>query len=178
MIKYVRVSSDQQLHQILEIQSRALKQNVTLEEQISEGFITVPHTFKILKEMNDVCAHCLAIDENRIVGYALVMLQSHRDLMDVLIPMFESADRLIPDKKYLVMGQICVDKPYRRKGIFKGLYNFYQAEFSDQYDCLFTEVATLNKRSLQAHSAVGFEILETQETDGTSWELVCWHWNG
>ena len=177
MIKYVRATSDQQLHQILEIQSRALKQNVSKEEQISEGFITVPHTFEILKTMNDACAHCIAIDENGLVlGYALVMLQSHHDLMDVLVPMFESADRLIPSKKYVVMGQICIDKPHRKNGIFKGLYNYYQTELSDQYDCLFTEVATNNKRSLDAHLAVGFEILETQVTDGTSWELVCWNW--
>ena len=177
MIKYQRAHSDKQLHQILEIQRRALKQNITLDEQKTEGYITVPHTFEILKKMNVACPHVIAVEEDRIVGYALVMLESFRNEMEVLVPMFETADRLLPNKNYLTMGQICIDKPYRGKGVFKGLYAFYKKELASQYDCLFTEVATLNTRSMNAHLAVGFEILATQETDGTSWEMVNWEWN-
>ena len=177
MIKYLRTSSDEQLHQILEIQKRALKQNVSAEEQKTEGFITVPHTFEILKKMNDACPHIIALEESRVVGYALVMLESFRNEMDILVPMFETADKLLPNKNYLTMGQVCIDKPYRGKGIFKGLYAFYKSELAGQFDCLFTEVATKNTRSLNAHLAVGFEILDTQVTDGTSWEMVNWDWN-
>ena len=91
--------------------------------------------------------------------------------------MFETADQLLPNKNYLAMGQVCIDKPFRGKGIFKNLYAYYRDELSNQFDCLFTEVATLNTRSLNAHIAVGFEILDTQTTDGTSWEMVNWDWN-
>jgi len=176
MITYKRATSDNELHQILEIQKRALKGNVSLSEQKEQGYITVPHTFEILKKMNDACAHILAIDGVQVVGYALVMLESFRFEMDVLTPMFETADKLLPGKNYLTMGQICIDKPYRGKGVFKGLYNYYQSELSENFDCLFTEVATSNTRSLNAHLAVGFKILHTQTTDGTSWEMVCWDW--
>jgi len=177
MIRYQRASSDTHLHQILAIQKRALKQNVSLEEQKAEGYITVPHTFEILKKMNDACPHCLALKEDQVVGYALVMLESFRNEMEILVPMFETADKLLPNKNYLTMGQVCIDKPFRGKSVFKGLYAFYKEELSGQYDCLFTEVATLNTRSLNAHLAVGFEILDTQTTDGTSWEMVNWDWN-
>ncbi len=176
MITYKRATSDSELYQILEIQKRALKTNVSLAEQKKQGYITVPHTFDILKKMNDACPHILAIDGDQVVGYALVMLESFRFEMDVLTPMFETADSLLPDKNYVVMGQICIDKPYRGKGIFKGLYYYYQSELSHTYDCLFTEVATLNTRSINAHLAVGFKIVHTQITDGTSWEMVCWDW--
>ena len=177
MIKYQRARTDEQLRQILEIQKRALKQNVSLQEQKTEGYITVPHTFEILKKMNNACAHIIAVEKNRVVGYALVMLETFRNEMEILVPMFETADKLLPNKNYLTMGQVCIDKPHRGKGIFKGLYNFYKEELANQYDCLFTEVATLNTRSLNAHLAVGFKILATQETDGTSWEMVNWDWN-
>lgn len=177
MIKYTRASSDEQLNQILEIQKRALRHNISLEEQKTEGYITVPHTFEILKKMNEASPHILAVENDRVVGYALVMLESFRNEMEILVPMFETADRLLPNKNYLTMGQICIDKPYRGKGIFKGLYSFYKNELAHQYDCLFTEVATLNTRSLQAHLVVGFKILDTQVTDGTSWEMVNWDWN-
>lgn len=177
MIKYQRARTDEQLRQILEIQKRALKQNVSLQEQKTEGYITVPHTFEILQKMNNACAHIVAVEKDRVVGYALVMLETFRNEMEILVPMFETADKLLPNKNYLTMGQVCIDKPHRGKGIFKGLYNFYKEELANQYDCLFTEVATLNTRSLNAHLAVGFKILATQETDGTSWEMVNWDWN-
>ncbi len=176
MIKYERVSSKQQLREILEIQSRAIKHNVSVEEQKSDGFITIPHTFEVLNKMNEAAAHCVALKEGKVVGYALVMLQTFRNEMDILVPMFETADQLLPGLNYLVMGQVCIDKSYRGKGVFRGLYNFYKSELADKYDCLFTEVATENKRSLQAHLAIGFKVLDTQVTDGTSWELVCWDW--
>lgn len=176
MITYKRASSDNELYQILEIQLRALKGNVSLEEQKEQGYITVPHTFEVLKKMNDACPHILALRDGKVVGYALTMLTSFRNEMEILIPMFETADHLLANKNYLVMGQICIDKPYRGKGVFKGLYAYYKQELSTKYDCLFTEVATLNTRSLNAHMAVGFQILDTQVTDGTSWEMVSWDW--
>ena len=177
MYTYKRAQHDDELIQILAIQKRALKQNVSVEEQKTEGYITVPHTFDVLKKMNDACPHCLAIYEGRVVAYALVMLEHFRYEMKILEPMFETADRLLPQKNYLTMGQICIDKPHRGKGIFKSIYAFYKAELAQDYDCLFTEVASSNTRSLQAHMAVGFEVLDTQITDGTSWEMVNWEWN-
>lgn len=76
--------------------------------------------------MNDACPHTLAMDGEQVVGYALTMLESFRNEIPILTPMFETADRLLPTKNYLAMGQICIDKPYRGQGLFKGLYRFYK----------------------------------------------------
>lgn len=176
MITYKRASSDDELHQILAIQKRALKGNVSMEEQEKEGYITVPHTFDLLKTMNDASPHVLAMDGEQVAAYALVMPRIFRKLIPILIPMFETGDRLLPGRNYLGMGQICIDKPYRGQGLFQGLYDFYKSELSPTYDCLFTEVATSNIRSLKAHQRVGFKILETQTTDGTTWEMINWDW--
>ena len=176
VILYTRASSDEELHQILEIQKRNIKANISQEEKEKEGYITVGHDFDIVKKMNDACPHIIAKDGDKVAGYALVMLQSFRHDMPVLTPMFEKADQLLSRKNYVVMGQVCIDKPYRKMGIFKGLYHYYQQELNGTYDCLVTEVATLNTRSLNAHKSVGFKIIDTQITDGTSWELVNWDW--
>ena len=177
MITYKRATSDKELHEILAIQKRSLKANTPIQDREEQGYITVPHTFEILKKMNDACAHILAMDGDHVAGYALVMLRSFRYEMPILTPMFETADRLLKGKNYLTMGQICIDKPYRGQGIFKGMYTFYKEELSDSYDCLFTEVAIANTRSIEAHKRVGFTILETQMTDGTLWGMVNWDWN-
>ncbi|MEP0263133.1 GNAT family N-acetyltransferase [Dokdonia sp.] len=177
MITYKRATSDKELHEILAIQKRNLKAHVSLQEREEQGYITVPHTFEILKKMNDASPHILAMDGDRVAGYALVMLRSFKYEMPILIPMFETADILLKGKNYVTMGQVCIDKPYRGQGIFKGMYTFYKEELSDTYDCLFTEVASSNIRSIEAHKNIGFKILETQVTDGTSWDMVNWDWN-
>ncbi len=177
MITYKRATSDDELYQILDIQKRALKANVSIKHQKEEGYITVPHTFNILKKMNDACPHILAMNGKYVAGYALVMLRSFRNEIPILTPMFETADSLLKGKNYVTMGQVCIDKPYRGQGVFKGMYLFYQKELSHSYDCLFTEVATANVRSIEAHKSVGFKILDTQITDGTSWAMVNWDWN-
>ncbi|WP_299766936.1 GNAT family N-acetyltransferase [uncultured Dokdonia sp.] len=177
MITYKRATSDQELQEILAIQKRNLKAVISLQEREEQGYITIPHTFEILKKMNDACPHILAMDGDRVAGYALVMLRSFKYEMPILIPMFETADRLLKGKNYVAMGQVCIDKPYRGQDVFKGMYTFYKVALSDSFDCLFTEVATSNIRSLEAHKRVGFKILETQITDGTSWEIVNWDWN-
>lgn len=177
MITYKRVTSNTELHEILAIQKRSLKANTPIQEREEQGYITVPHTFEVLKKMNDACSHILAMDGDRVAGYALVMLRSFKYEMPILTPMFETADRLLEGKNYLTMGQICIDKPYRGQGIFKDMYTFYKEELSGSYDCLFTEVATANTRSIEAHKRVGFTILETQMTDGTLWAMINWDWN-
>jgi GNAT superfamily N-acetyltransferase len=74
------------------------------------------------------------------------------------------------------MGQICVDKNYRKQGIFRGLYHFYREELQHQFDYLITEVAAINLRSMQAHEAIGFKIIDTYDEDGIVWNIILWDW--
>ena len=47
---YKRVSSDDELNQILAIQLRNIKSSLSQDELNQEGFITVNHDFDILKK--------------------------------------------------------------------------------------------------------------------------------
>jgi len=173
---YSRVSSEDELHQILALQKKNARETLSSNERQSEGFVTISHSYEVLKQMNDACAHIIAKDGNQIVGYALVMLKEFRDEIKILSAMFETAEELLGDKHFLAMGQICISKAYRKRGIFRGMYNFYKEELQDEFDCLLTEVATDNQRSLEAHKSVGFKVLKTQVTNGISWELISWDW--
>lgn len=175
-IAYTRASSEEELYQILEIQQQNMVKGLSQDEVLKEGFITVGHTFDILQKMNAACPHIIAKEEGKVVGYALVMLRAFRNEIPILRPMFDTADALLPNVNYVTMGQICIAKSHRKQGVFKGMYHYYRQQLKDDFDCLFTEVATANQRSLQAHRAVGFEVLKTQITDGVSWELVNWDW--
>lgn len=105
------------------------------------------------------------------------MLASFRNEIEILISMFDKIDKLIPkDKNYVVMGQICVDKNYRKQGIFRGMYDFYKKELSTEYDYLVTEVSVLNKRSMMAHEFIGFKTIETYTSNEIIWNIISWDW--
>ncbi len=175
-ITYKRASTEDELIQILELQKKNAVDAISATEKNNEGFVTVVHSYEILKQMNDACQHIIAKDDDLVVGYALVMLTEFRDEISILSAMFETAAELLGDKNYLAMGQICIAKEYRKQGIFRGIYNFYKKELQNEFDCLLTEVATDNVRSLNAHLNVGFKVLKTQVSNGISWELISWDW--
>ena len=115
-INYSSTKTEKELVQILRLQQENLYRNVSNEEKLAEGFVTVEHSYELLKEMNDVCPHTIAIDDQgNLAGYALSMHPSFRDKIDVLKPMFEVIDPLIAsEEKYMLMGQICVSKNHRK----------------------------------------------------------------
>lgn len=176
MVVYKRASETSELRQILALQEKNIFSSIPSSESKKDGFVTVKHSYEILKKMNDACPHIIAKDGDLVVGYALVMLNEFRDEISILSAMFETANELLDDKKYLAMGQVCIRKEYRKQGIFRGMYNFYKEELQNEFDCLLTEVATTNKRSLGAHKSIGFKILKTRVTRDASWELLNWEW--
>jgi hypothetical protein len=68
MIQYKTASSSEELHQILALQKSNLPISISSEEKDQEGFLTVDHEFDILKRMNDVCPHIIAVDNNVLAG--------------------------------------------------------------------------------------------------------------
>lgn len=176
-ITYHRASTDKELYQILELQKKNLKVALSDTDKQSEGFVSVDHTFGVLKRMNEACPHIIAKSDDDVVGYALCMLNEFRDDVPELIDMFNYMDGILETKgldklNYFIMGQICIDKHFRKRGIFRGLYTFMQLELQPEFDAVVTEVNAKNQRSSQAHRAVGFELLDVHTESGEDWELI------
>lgn len=176
MVNYQRVTSNDELLEILALQRENLREELSLNEKQKEGFVTLQHDFEILKRMNDHCAHCIAKYNGKVVGYALSMLQDFKKDIPLLIPMFKEIDEIINaqkrSKNYIVMGQICIDKSMRGKGVFRGLYAYMEKEFSTTFDAIITEVDTNNIRSSNAHKAVGFQLLKKYTANNQLWEII------
>lgn len=172
-ITYCRAITDDELHQILNLQKQNLPNSLLSSEIEQEGFVTVIHTFDILKQMNDCCPHVIAKYNKHVVAYALCMHPKFANEIEVLKPMFIEINNIVsPDLKYMAMGQICVDKSYRKIGIFRGLYNFMKQELKSTFDTIITEVDAKNMRSLNAHLAVGFENLREYKTSDKHWFIL------
>jgi hypothetical protein len=183
MINYT-VSVDQEdLTGILELQKSNLAAVLTSEEILSQGFVTVNHSYADLKSLHDKERHLIAKEGNKVIAYLLAMTAQSMFDIPVLIPMFEVFNqiyfesRLISDYHYIVVGQVCVDKQYRGQGILDNCYAAYKRHFMKSYDFAITEIASTNLRSLNAHKRIGFEqIHHYTAADKTEWVIVLWDW--
>ena len=176
-ILFKSVTNKTELLKILELQKQNIPSSISSEEKLKEGFVTVHHDFETLYAMNTSCAHIVATYNGKVIGYALSMLREFKDKIAVLKPMFLEIDTCIESKRsYMVMGQICVDKSFRKQGVFRGLYKFMQSELNHKFDVLITEVDVKNTRSLNAHIAVGFKVLKRYISNAQEWVVLIWEW--
>ena len=170
------------LTRILSLQKKNTTTAVSLEEIASQGFVTVEHSFAQLEKMQALTPQIIAVKEQDLVGYALVMPRELKNIIPVLIPMFDLLDTLsykgqaVKDLSFYVMGQVCVAKEFRGQGVFRQLYAAHKSLLSKQYNYCITEVSTRNLRSMQAHFAIGFELLHRFTDAQDEWNIVLWDW--
>ena len=176
MIQYKLTSTKLELAQIIELQQRNLPLNISANEKNEQGFVSAQHTLDLLTKMHDAHPHVIAKHNNKVIGYALCMLQEFRSEIPLLTPMFNQTDKAIKelDEKlnYIVMGQICIDKKYRKQGMFRALYKYMKQNISKEYNAIITEVDVKNVRSSNAHKAIGFKILKEHQSNNQNWELI------
>ncbi|MGB6151206.1 MAG: GNAT family N-acetyltransferase [Pricia sp.] len=173
MVTFERATSEADLNQILDLQRKNLPANISSEVKKKEGFVTISHTFEMLKKMNDVCQHIVAKSDGRVIGYALCMHPSFAEDIEILHPMFEEVEAILPKiENYIVMGQVCIDSAYRGQGIFRKLYLAMQKAVQPEFGPIITDVNAENTRSLGAHYAVGFVDLATFSSQGQVWKII------
>ena len=173
MIHYKQASTNRELKEILALQKDNLVANLNENEKLVEGFVTIEHNLDLLKEMNELFPHTIAIHNNRVIGYALSM---HPKLKDK-IPFFKTDvlpdfDLLHRTRIYSNGASICVAKAYRQKGVFRALYQHLFSSISPSFKAIITEVSLKNKRSLAAHLAIGFKEIIQHKSNGGDWSII------
>jgi predicted GNAT family N-acyltransferase len=183
MIIYTLAKTKEELTEILVLQQKNYKDHLSEREMLDEGFLSLKHEFPELREISGNYHHVIAKENDKVIGYALVMLKQFKDKVPVLIPMFDQIDALQFNGKFLratdyfVMGQICIDKNYRGMGVFDGLYQKLKEVMSGHFQITVTEVATRNLRSMKAHRRVGFKsMLDYVSPEKEEWALIFWDW--
>ncbi|MEM7306085.1 MAG: GNAT family N-acetyltransferase [Planctomycetota bacterium] len=176
-------SSDDDLRDILALQTANLERELSPDDARSQGFVTLRHDLDALRDMNRAEPHVVARSAGRVVGYALVMLPRFWERvpelahMRALLAERTHRGRPIEELRYFIMGQVCVDRAFRGRGVFAALYAHMHALYAGRYDAVVTEAATRNTRSVHAHAKVGFELLHRYATPaGESWDLILWDW--
>jgi hypothetical protein len=183
MLIATTVSTDRELKQILSLQEENLQQNISEDELKSQGFVTMHHSPGVLKSMHDVAPAVIIKEDENVVAYALTMFCECRAMFPPLEPMFAKFDELewkgkpLSAYRYYAMGQICVAKPYRGKGLVQMLYDKHKEVYGPGFDFILTEIATRNHRSLKAHENIGFKTIDIYSDVLDEWAVVLWDWN-
>lgn len=172
--------SDGDLRQILALQGANLPDALEDAERRAEGFVTLRHDLALLREMNSPWPHVVAAvrGTGEVVGYALVMPREFRGRFPILDPMFEELDRLsgaghrIAGKRWYFMGQLCVAKAHRGRGLVEAMYAQHRAQMRRDFDLMITEIDAANTRSVRAHEKAGCVALHSYRGAGREWVIV------
>ncbi len=75
----------------------------------------------------------------------------HTDLMRMIdnLETLSFNGKPLSSFSFYIMGQVCIDKDYRGKGIFNILFQKHKKLYSNAYELLVTEISTKNYRSLK-----------------------------
>lgn len=182
MLKADVVQSDNELEQIYQLNKLNLKQNLNQQERTTEGFVTWLYELPLLKAMHTIAPSIIIKDGEHVVAYALTALPETSKFHPDLDVMFRNLETLaykgqpLFSYSFYCMGQICIDKQYRGKGLVKEMYRKHKEVFSSRYKLLLTEISTSNPRSQKAHEKVGFTTIHTYEDAMDEWNVVVWEW--
>jgi hypothetical protein len=177
------VTTEEEILQILALQQSNLATSISQRKATEQGFVTVQHSFVLLKKMNRVAPQVVAKAGDNVVGYALMMPETFKEMIPVLKPMFSTLKSLkwngerIDSFPFYIMGQICISDNYRGRGIFDRLYAKHRELYADEYRLCITEVSNRNQRSMKAHHRVGFETIHTFTDATDTWNILAWKWN-
>ena len=183
MLSATIVTSNDELSQIHQLNRQNLKYNINEDEKDREGFVSWLYSEELLAQMHQLAPSVIVKDGNRVAGYALTTLKESRRFHADLETMFHHLEsvkyqnRLLIDHNFYCMGQICVAKAYRGKGIVDMLYQKHKEIYSKQYDFILTEISTANVRSIKAHEKVGFTTINTYKDAMDEWNVVVWNWD-
>jgi ribosomal protein S18 acetylase RimI-like enzyme len=130
--------------------------------------------------MHDLHPGIIVKDDDTLAGYALVAFKEaktfHKDLATMInkLEAIIYINKRLADYRYYVMGQVCVDKDYRGKGVFDMLYQHHKTVFKDMFDFVVTEISVSNHRSIRAHEKVGFKTIYSYKDAMDEWNVVLW----
>jgi ribosomal protein S18 acetylase RimI-like enzyme len=176
------VSTREELVQIHELNQKNLKANFNYETQVKEGFVSWLYPLPLLEKMHNLAPGVIVKENDTVAGYALTTLKEARTFHPDLDAMFGHLQNVQYRGKFLssfhfyCMGQICVAKEYRRKGVVQMLYQKHKEAYSAEYEFILTEISSGNLPSLLAHQKAGFEIIHSYTDSIDEWKVVVWDW--
>jgi ribosomal protein S18 acetylase RimI-like enzyme len=175
----IGLAIESDLSDIAGLQQENLARNVSEEERQQQGFVSVETTPELLQEIAEQEGIIIARAGEKVVGYLMPMSVEHGKqipLLDPFIGRFKHIQfegKPLDEYRYCILGQACVAKNYRGRGILEKLYQELETRLADKYDLGVSEIGANNPRSLRAHlGKIGLKVAERYSAEGRDWFIV------
>lgn len=183
MIKLGKVLHHDDLIQIKHLNQENLKNNLSQRDRLKYGFLTLEYDIELLLKVNNIEKTIVAKNGNKIVAYAIVINKTAYGLNKLFDDLIDRVNNLKYNKTnlykidYALVGQLCISKDYRGKGLVKEIYKFFKKEYSKKYKYLVTDIDERNTRSLNAHLKNKFQIIDNFYWGDSYWNIILWNWS-
>lgn len=176
------VAGKPDLVQISTLNETYLKTRLSQGEREQEGFLTWRYDLPLLERLHQLAPSVICKEQEQVVGYALTALREATDVhpeQELLIPQISGLvfqGRSLSSYTYYLMGQLCVAKSYRGRGVVEKMYAFHRQVYSPKYELIVTTISLENVRSERVHQRVGWKPIHLFADHFGSWRVWVWDW--
>ncbi len=127
------------------------------EEERQGGFLSARFTREQMEEMARDLAVIVAVEQNEVAGFGCASRLGFPRHPLVVARMIGQLDKILyqgrplNSYKLFIWGPVCIDRPYRGRGLFRALFGRLLKEVVGDFELGVTLVARDNPHSLQAH---------------------------
>ncbi|AFL82501.1 hypothetical protein Aeqsu_3063 [Aequorivita sublithincola DSM 14238] len=166
MIK-TRIGSKSDIEGVQQLQEKYLFKNLS-EKDRENGFVTTPFTIAQLEEITKQNGIFIAENENNlIIAYAFAGSWEYFKQWEIFnfmvarFPQLSFNTNEITVKNSFQYGPVCIDKPYRSKGLLNQIFEEMRIEFVKKYPISITFINKINVISEKAHTQkLGWKIID------------------
>jgi predicted GNAT superfamily acetyltransferase len=166
MLQYRRAIPDD-YPDILRLNEANFRANLS-QEQCADGFLSAIFTAKQIAAMAEELGIMVAVMEGKVAGFLCAFRNDFDHGSPVVAKMIVSYERMLFEGKSLsayrsyAYGPVCIDRPFRRKGLLRGLYEAQKQELAGRFEIGVALVSRDNAHSLDAH-VLGLGMTEVGE---------------
>jgi hypothetical protein len=127
------------------------------EEERKEGFLSAQFTEPQIAAMAEDLGIMVALADGGVRGFLCAFRNDFDHGSPVVAKMIESYDcmrfegRALTSYSSYVYGPVCIERPFRRKGLLRGLYEAQRRDLAGQFEIGVALIARNNPHSLAAH---------------------------
>lgn len=141
---------------ILKLQEANFVGNLAPDER-REGFLSATFTRDQLEAMVADGAVLVASNDDSVAGFLLASGPGFNHEAPLISRMMRELIRIqhrgkpVAAQRFFMYGPVCIDRPYRGRGLLRGLYEALLREMAGKYDVGVAFVSEDNPHSLRAH---------------------------
>jgi hypothetical protein len=176
------VSDDDELVQIAALSRDNMPSAIPDDLKEKEGYVTWPYSIEDLRAIHQISPSIVVKDGNKVVAYVVILLQEAEKVYQPLKDMMETLGSLnyqgksVYDYSIYMLGQDCVQRDYRGRGIIKLLFDFQKEHLAPHFELAISAISVHNPLSQRIHEKLGAKTIYVLHDATDTWNIVLWDW--